>query len=152
MNIVRHQKWYSNLVTYIDRVQASPFAYSQFDCAVFAAGAVEAMTGVSLHAEHLGKYKTIAGGLKILKKMGFDNHVEYTASLLPEIHPSMAQLGDIAVIETGDGGYGLGIVQGSRVYVTQPGTKGLGVVDLLRASRAFRVPNVESEGKTNVNP
>ena len=138
MTIERRGDWYSCLSRYIDATFRKPFAYGAFDCTLFAAGAVEAMTGVSLHAEFVGRYQTRTGGLRHLKALGFDDHVEYVASLFSEVHPSMAQIGDIAVIET-DTGHGLGIVQGSRIYVTQPGALGLGLVDLLQASRAFRV-------------
>lgn len=147
---IRLPDWFSRLANYIDDVQARPFAYGQFDCTLFASGAVEAMTGVSLHKQFVGKYNSKSAGMRKLKDMGFDNHVAYVASLFVEIHPSMAQIGDIAVVES-DEGYGLGVVQGSRVYVTQPGAKGLGVVDLLQAKRAFRVPNVTSEGVNYVN-
>lgn len=138
MEIVRKDDWYSSLSTYIDGAFRRPFAYGEFDCTLFAAGAVEAMTGVNLYADFLGRYRTLRGGLLQLKKLGFDNQVDYVASLFTEVHPSMAQVGDIAIIDT-DIGHGLGMVQGSRIYVTRPGALGLGLVDLLRASRAFRV-------------
>ncbi|SOC48470.1 hypothetical protein SAMN05892877_1764 [Rhizobium subbaraonis] len=138
MTIVRKDDWYSSLSQYIDAAFRRPFAYGEFDCTLFAAGAVEAMTGVNLYADYAGRYQTLAGGLRHLKKLGFDNHVDYAASLFEEVHPSMAQVGDIAVVDT-ETGHGLGIVQGSRIYVAQPGALGLGLVDLLQASRAFRV-------------
>lgn len=138
MIIARKQDWYSGLSAYIDEAFRRPFSYGAFDCTLFAAGAVEAMTGVNLAQEYLGRYQTLAGGIRHLKKMGFADHVEYVASLFVEIHPSMAQIGDIAVIDT-EAGFGLGVVQGSRIYVTQPDAHGLGLVDLLTASRAFRV-------------
>lgn len=138
MKIERRGDWYSSLSQYIDQTFRMPFAYGAFDCTLFAAGAVEAMTGLNLHADFLGRYTTRAGGFRALKKLGFADHVAYVASLFEEVHPAMAQIGDIAVIDTDDG-QGLGIVQGSRIYVTQPGANGLGLVDLLRASRAFRV-------------
>ena len=147
---IRLSNWYSRLASYIDAVQAVPFAYGQFDCTLFASGAVEAMTGVNLHKDFIGKYKTKSAGLRKLKAMGIDDHIAFAATLFVEIHPSIAQVGDIAVVEAG-GGYGLGVVQGSRVYVTQPDAKGLGVVDLLQAVRAFRVPSTEEEGITYVN-
>ncbi len=136
--MTRKADWYSSLSTYIDGAFRKPFAYGEFDCTLFAAGAVEAMTGVNLYADFLGRYRTLRGGMLQLKKLGFDNQVDYVASLFAEVHPAMAQVGDIAVIHT-EIGPGLGIVQGARIYVTQPGALGLGLVDLLRASRAFRV-------------
>ena len=138
MEIVRKDDWYSSLSTFIDGAFRRPFAYGEFDCTLFAAGAVEAMTGVNLYADFLGRYRTLRGGMLQLKTLGFDSHVDYAASLFAEVHPAMAQVGDIAVIDT-ETGHGLGIVQGSRIYVTQPGALGLGLVDLLRATRAFRV-------------
>ncbi|QPC87422.1 hypothetical protein GA830_12215 [Mesorhizobium sp. NBSH29] len=136
---MRYSFWRSALADYVDDVKAQPFAWGTFDCALFAAGAVNVMTGADIGADHRGKYKTLAGGLKRLKAAGFANHADYAASLFEEIHPSHAQVGDIAAIKATDAGlYALGVVQGPRIlFVRQEG--GLGSVDLLTAERAFKV-------------
>ena len=110
----------------------------EHDCALFAAGAVEAMTGDDFGADYRGRYKTLAGGYRRLKKLGFESHADLAASILEEIHPSRAMVGDLAAVD-GDGGISLGIVQGEGILVLNPEGR-IGAVPLLTARRAFRVP------------
>lgn len=138
--IERKYTWRSDLSAYIHSVARAEFLWGQHDCALFSAGAVEVMTGVDIGSEYRGKYKTLAGGLKLLKRKGFDNHAQLAASLFEEIPVAMASVGDIAAIEVETGGvYALGVVQGPRIYVVRPDESGLGTVDLLTAARAFKV-------------
>lgn len=134
-----HPEWHSRLSDYIDSVRHRPFVYGEHDCALFAAGAIEAVTGIDPAAALRGKYKTRLGGLRLLKKLGFANHAEFAASLFEEMHPSRAQIGDIAAIELGGGAISLGVVQGTRIFVLRPDVQGMATVDLLTASKAFRV-------------
>ncbi|USJ24733.1 DUF6950 family protein [Ensifer adhaerens] len=139
--MTRFDDWYPRLVDYVSRVRSLPFEYGQHDCALFAAGAVKAMTGKDPAAKLRGKYSTLAGGLKKLRRLGFANHADFAASILPEVieGPAFGQIGDIAALDLGNGAWSLGLVQGSRIFVTQPDSAGLGTVDLLTASRLFRV-------------
>lgn len=137
---MRKHDWRVALENYLLSVWREPFQWGRHDCALFAAGAVEAMTGDDPAADYRGRYTTLLGGLRLLKKSGHANHADFAASLFEEIHPSMAQVGDLAAIKVDDDGlYALGIVQGSRIYVLRPGEAGIGTVDLLDAERAFRV-------------
>lgn len=136
---MRLPDWHSRLSDYIDAVRRTPFAYGRHDCALFAAGAVEAMTGVDPSVELRGKYKTLGGGLRQLKRLGFADHGEFAAFLFEEVHPSHAQIGDIAAIDLGGGAIALGVVQGARIFVLRPDVQGMATVDLLTASKAFRV-------------
>lgn len=136
----RLPSWRSALHAYLHEVWRKPLVWGEYDCALFSAGGVEVMTGEDFSAPYRGRYKTLAGGLRLLKKHGFDSHADLAASLFEEIHPSMAQVGDLAAVKVADAGlYALGIVQGSRIYVLRPETAGIGTVDLLDAERAFRV-------------
>lgn len=136
MIIAKQIDWQSRLIGYLAEVRARAFNPSDFHCAYFAAGAVEAMTGCDLAAPWRGRAKTMAGGLRILRRAGFADHVALAAHHFAEIIPAFAQPGDIAVLEA-DGGAALGIVQGAAIYVLRP--DGLGLVSLLTARRAFRV-------------
>jgi hypothetical protein len=135
----RYSFWRTALFDYVHAVSARQFQWGQHDCALFAAGAVQAMTGEDFASKYRGRYKTLKGGFGLLKKAGFANHADMAASLLEEVHPSLAQVGDVAAIEE-NGAIGLGIVQGERIYVLRPGTAGIGTVSRLEAMRAFRVP------------
>lgn len=134
----RYSFWRTALADYLGSCVGRPFQPGQHDCALFAAGAVQAMTGEDFGSDYRGRYKTLAGGYRILKRLGFDNHADLAASIFEEIHPSQAMVGDVAVVVE-DGNVALGIVQGEAVYVLHT-TGRIGTVSLLGASRAFRVP------------
>lgn len=129
--------WQIRLVEYLRTVAATPLRPGEHDCGLFFGRGVEIMTGLDYTTPFRGKYRKIEDGLKMLQDMGFENHVEYAASILPEL-PSVlfAQRGDGAVVEE-NGGFSLGIVQGENVYVV--GMNGLAIVPLTRATRTFRV-------------
>lgn len=134
---MRRADWRERLRSYVDDCRRRPLREGTHDCALFAAGAVHAMTGVD-HAEGFrGAYASLAGGLRRVRKAGYIDHVDMVAALYPEIRPAiLAQVGDIAVVE-GEGGPSLGIVGGPRVFVLRPA--GLVTLDLTTIQRAFRV-------------
>lgn len=133
----RHPDWRGRLVAYLGACAGRPFEWGRHDCALFAAGCIEAMTGEDHGGAFRGRYRSFKGGLKALRKAGHADHVAMVASLLDEVPVAYAQAGDLAMIETPEGA-ALGVVQGHRIYVLRP--EGLASVDLLRAARAWRVP------------
>lgn len=126
--------WRGRLTQYLVETGSREFGVD-WDCALFVAGAVEAMTGEDFAADLRG-YGSIERGLVELRRRGFDDHVAYVASLFEEVPVAFAQPGDIAVVpvETGEA---LGLVQGEAIYVS--GIDGRYLVPLLSATRAFRV-------------
>lgn len=132
----RLDDWKPRLRQYLAERAETPFAYGAADCGAFAGGAVEAMTGENPHAKVAGRYKTMTGALKALRKLGHEDHVAYAASVLTEIDPLFAGFGDIAVVPT-DEGPALGVVVGAHIEVRAP--NGRGLVPLTDAVRAFRV-------------
>jgi hypothetical protein len=123
--------WRSRLTAFLRDHHARPFVPGRWDCAIWTAGAVEAMTGVD-HLRGFRGYRTIAEGQRRLQARGFDDHVAYVAALLPEVPPAFAQPGDVAVIA----GASLGIVQGTQVYFF--GVNGFGTRPFTIITRAFR--------------
>lgn len=134
--MTRFPDWRQRLVAYLHVARRKPFSYGRHDCTIFAADAVMAMTGKDHAAAFRGRYSTVAGGLRVLRKAGHADNVEMVASLLPECHPIMAQPGDLAAIDTEDGP-ALGVVQGEAIYVLSP--SGLSLAPITAARRAFRV-------------
>lgn len=128
--------WQNRLTAYLAASATAPFRPGTLDCATFAAGAVEAMTGVDLAAEWRGRYRTLEAGRAMLAEAGFADQVDLVASLLPDVPPAMAHAGDVAVVEEA-GVPALGIVQGEMIYVVTPA--GFGLVPRDRMVRAFSV-------------
>ncbi|GAB5431083.1 MAG: hypothetical protein EpisKO_04530 [Epibacterium sp.] len=134
----RRPDWHSRLAAYLARVARLPFRPGSHDCVLFAAGAVEAMTGTDLAAEYRGSYRTLKDGQEVLKARGYADHIALVEDLFESVAPALAQVGDLAVVPGGQGERGaLGIFQGSGVYVLDP--SGLAVVDRLTAYGAFSV-------------
>jgi hypothetical protein len=137
--VERLPDWRVRLAEYLARTARASFRPGQHDCALFAAGAVHAMTGRDLAAEWRGTYRTLEAGQAALRRQGYEDHLALAASLFPEVAPSFAQAGDLGVVPSdvpGEVG-ALGVVQGAGVYVLRP--SGLAVVRRLHLERAFRV-------------
>lgn len=136
VKVTRYQDWQTRLIQYLSEVSALKFKPGVNDCALFLAGGVAAMTGHDYAALYRGRYTSVKGGLRILRKAGFDDHVALARACLPERLPSFARPGDGAAVE-GPDGPALGIVQGASIYVLSP--DGLSTVPLTRAICAFEV-------------
>ena len=134
--VLRLPDWRARLVDYLNHCAHEPFIEGQFDCALFFADAVAAMTGKDHAKEFRGRYTTTRGGIRILKKAGFSDHIALAKHHCPEKPVAFANEGDGAVIPTPDGP-ALGVVQGENVYVRTP--ERLGLVPLLSADRALTV-------------
>lgn len=132
----RTTDWRTRLIAYLADSHAAPFRPGRHDCALFAAGAVAAMTGVDLAAHWRGRYRTLRGGLRVLRADGYADHVALADAHFEVCPVAMARAGDLAAVP-GPQGLALGVVQGARVYVLRP--EGLATVDLLTAQRAWRV-------------
>lgn len=107
--------WRGRLFRWLAEIAPLPHAYGRHDCALFASGAVLAMHGVDPAAPFRGRYTTLTGGLRVLRREGFRDHTAVVASLGRPVPPAMAQIGDFAVIDTPDMP-ALGVVTGSQVH------------------------------------
>lgn len=136
--LTRRDDWRRRFEEAIDAIKYQPFSWER-DCAVdLVGGLVQAVTGVDVAAPFRGRYKTAAGALRVMKDAGFSNVADLIATILPEIHPSQAGVGDIAaIVDDSAFGFALGVVNGERVFVLRQ--NGLGTIELLDAQRAFKV-------------
>lgn len=98
---------------------------------------MRAITGVDPAAAWRGTYTTLEGGLKRLRKAGFDDHVALVDSLFQEVAPAFAQVGDVAMIDAPDGP-ALGIIVGETIACLTP--SGMGHLPREAALRAWTVP------------
>lgn len=129
--------WRNRLYDYLTRIAPEPLVYGHHDCALFAANAVHAMTGVDFAAPYRGRYTTLQEGMRILAVDGFADHVALAHAHLTQVPVAMALPGDLAVFET-RAGRAVGVVQGAAVYVLRVDGM-LGLVSLTDATEAFTV-------------
>lgn len=137
---MRRSDWKPRLIAFLGEVARTPYCVGENDCALFAARAVAAMTDIDLSAGFVGRYCTIRGGMRILRKAGYHDHIAMAAAHLEEIAVSFAAAGDLAVVPGSDND-ALGVVQGEVVYVLSldDPKRSLATVPIARATRAFRV-------------
>lgn len=129
--------WHPRLTAYLGKITPVAFRMGSQDCALFAAGAVEAMTGHDPAAGFRGTYTDLKTGLKRLKAAGFDSHVQIADRLFERVHPAFAQVGDLALIEVSEG-YALGVVAGELLACLNP--QGLAWMPRSAAVAAWTVP------------
>lgn len=134
--MTRHPDWRQRLTAYLRARAGQPYRPGRHDCALFAAGAVEAMTGVDLARGWRG-YRTLAEGRRKLADGGHAGLGDLCAAHFEAVAPLKARPGDVALVPLPDGGEALGIVQGSAIYLVTP--QGLGLLPLTAAARVFRV-------------
>lgn len=136
-DLKRLPDWHPRLRRWLGTVAGHPLIPGVHDCCLFGAGAILAQTGIDLAAPFRGRYTTFAGGRRVLRRAGFDDHVALIAAHLPRTHVSTARVGDVAVVP-GEDGDAVGVVQGAAVYVlTQSGR--LGLVPMAPVLHLFRV-------------
>lgn len=137
MIATRRPDWRPRLTAYLTETAGQGFRYGSNDCALFAAGAVRAMTDCDPAAAWRGTYTTVEGGFKRLRKAGFQDHVDLAGSLFVEILPVFAQVGDLALVEGSDGN-ALSVFAGETIACLTP--QGLGHLPRSAAVRAWSVP------------
>lgn len=134
---MRLYDWEARLAQYVARVAREGFLLGRHDCALFAAGGVEAVTGTDPAASWRGAYDTLAGGVRLIRAAGFDDHIAAAEALHPAVPAAMAMPGDLAVLTSEDRTGALGIVQRALIYVLR--LDGLGLVEIGRAHRILGV-------------
>lgn len=96
MLIERNADWDAALYAYLTASEGLAYAYGKADCALFAAGAVEAMTGVDPAKPFRGRYSTARGSARALRRYGAGDLGNTLDGLFPAIPASMARRGDLA--------------------------------------------------------
>jgi hypothetical protein len=128
--------WRGRLVAYVGGVRGAPFRPGRLDCALFCAGAIEAMAGVDL-ARGLRGYRTLAEGRRRLAAAGYPGVGELVGAHLPAIPPALAGVGDVVELREGEE-LVTAIVQGPLLWAVT--ADGLGLLPRDRALRAWRLP------------
>ncbi len=92
--IERLLDWEQRLYQFIEGRRLRPFAWGRHDCALFAADAVQQMTGVDLAAEVRGQYHTA----KAARDYGDLADVMDRTGLPRKPHPGLAARGDVVLL------------------------------------------------------
>lgn len=95
----RKPDWEQRLGDYLEAHRAARFAYGRHDCVLFAAGAVQAMTGVDPAKGVRGKYKTWRGSYGALRRRGWKSIEEMMDAHFARIPPAYAMRGDIVMAQ-----------------------------------------------------
>ena len=130
--IARRRDWPSRLSAYLAAARGRPWRRGRFDCWLFMAGAVRAMTGRDLARGFRG-YRSRAEGIRRLEARGYADPVEILLEHFAEIPPDQAGPGDLVLF-----GDVPALVTGPRAYAVSE-ANGLGLVELAGATRAFRI-------------
>ena len=121
------------------------FAWGTNDCALFAADAVEAITGVDIAEDFRGKYNTEQEAFDLIESLVGGSTVADAASYCATKHdlveyeyPLMAKRGDLVVVEDA-GRLIAGVIHLSGRHVVVVGEGGLKRVDLTAIKRAWAI-------------
>jgi hypothetical protein len=134
--------WPLRLEAFVQQRAHQPFAWGAQDCALFAADAVQALTGVDVAPPALRQHRSARAALRSLQAHG-GLHGIAQAALGTPIAPALATVGDVLLVNSNNlafmhpGRPMLALCNGSTALA--PGPQGLVSVSLQRATHAWRV-------------
>jgi len=99
---VRNPDWLPRLEAAVARARALPFAWGRHDCCLFPCDVVRAMTGVDLARGWRGRYRSLLGARRMLRRRGgLKALAEGVARRhgLAEIPPATARRGDVVLLD-----------------------------------------------------
>jgi hypothetical protein len=130
----RFPDWPTRFDAFVRARWAVPFAWGSNDCALFAADAVQALTGEVVCAELRG-HRNAKQALRRLSVHG-GLHGLATLALGPSIAPVFARVGDVVLVPSGKR-EALAVCNGGTAL--QPSPRGLLSVSMRNARAAWRV-------------
>lgn len=92
---MRNQDWEQALSEYLAAAETAVFRWGVMDCALFAAGAVLAMTGQDPAAAYRGRYRSMAGSVRALRTYGAGTLEATIDARFAEKPIGFAQRGDL---------------------------------------------------------
>lgn len=134
MHLQRLPDWPQRLAVLIATAARRPFAWGVWDCCLWGADGVRAVTGFDPAAPWRESYGTREAALRLLRELGGLQGLP--AMVGPEIQPGRAIDGDVGLVH--DGRRGMLAVHGGQHWLVV-GAQGLGSVPLGRAVRAWGV-------------
>jgi|SRR5581483_2965658 len=143
-NLKRASDWAQRLEIFLRENHARKFQYGRWDCCLFVADAIAAMTGSDVAAEFRGKYARWGEALRVMEaKTGQRSVAAIAAAVaeefgMPEAAPGRAQRGDMA-LRRRPRGYSLGLVAMNGLEILFPCAMGMGTCPLSDATRVWHV-------------
>lgn len=129
----RRPDWQSRLCEFVRANETRPFVWGEWDCALWTAAAIEAITGTDIAVDIRGKYSTEDEAHAIFASFT-DTAAQIAAQFgMKEVSPMHAQRGDLIATSVCLGLVGLD----SQVLVL--GDSGLTKVEYRHIQRAWRV-------------
>lgn len=139
-HVRRLDDWPSRLTALLAEREAAPFAWGTNDCCMFAADAIQAMTGID-PARALRGYKTARGAAgRISRGGGVTSIADAGASACgwSRINPCFAARGDIVTVDT-DHGVALAVISLDGRRALCPGEIELLYLPVPRTGPAWRI-------------
>ncbi|MNL18359.1 hypothetical protein D3C87_1395020 [compost metagenome] len=131
---MRVADWQDRFSAYARERAALPFAWGSNDCCTFAAGAVEALTGVNPMAD-VAPYDSEMAAARLILRAG-DLRTLASQFLGAPVLPLMAAIGDVVLL-TNEGRELLGICNG--VNALAPGPSGVVALEMTAATAAWKI-------------
>lgn len=126
--------WQLRLESFVAQRQSVPFVWGANDCALFAADAVQAITGRD-PAPHLRGHRNARQAICAVREHGGLGAIAW-AALGPSMPVQLAAVGDVVLVRVGKR-LALGVCNGATAL--GPGALGLAAVPMTDAVLAWRV-------------
>jgi len=135
---MRLEGWEGRLAQLCAGAQAMPFQRGLHDCCTFARQVEVALTGVTLFGDS-GRWRTPAGAVRALRRMGYATIRDMLDARLLACAPAMARRGDLIMADApgADDMGALAVVIGAQAVL--PGPAGLLRVPVLSATAGWRI-------------
>lgn len=134
----RKPDWPKHFMAELQAAAERPFVWGEHDCALFACNMVRAMTGSDPAEVFRGVYSTQTGAYRLIASYGGMAALAESVARdfgCQEVRPSMAQRGDVCVVDLGPDGNALGICAGERVAVAS--LLGIAFLPMKHVTRAW---------------
>lgn len=96
----RYPDWEMRLAAYLEPLRDQPFKWGTNDCAMFAGGAVKAMTGFDpMHG--LRGYRSEAAAERVVQERGKGTLIRTVNSMFARVPVGMAHRGDLVLVDGG---------------------------------------------------
>jgi hypothetical protein len=138
--MTRLTDWPERLDRLVEAARHSTFTWGRFDCCLFAADAVSAITGIDPAALWRGTYADARTAARLLARMG---GLEATAAGIarhhgwPGVPPAFLGRGDVALVRLEDDRDALAVCLGAALVL--PAQRGLAVLDRTHALSGWRI-------------